>query len=135
MKDPPLCNEIPPWDKKLNSLASWESFVHSLYNAVAAARNDFTSCKSTRVTKHRSSIPLTRLLKTPHRRGTHPPESHKEDEGNQQGSQRDTVSQVVYDDCNVVMQLAFLLKDHKGRDTHRNTLGRWETDAQQISDI
>jgi len=57
-------------------------------------------------------------LKTPQSQGTHPPESHKEDEGDQQGSQRDAVSKVVYDDCNVVMQLALLLKITKGH-THK----------------
>lgn len=39
----------------------------------------------------------------------HAPESHEEDECDQQGSQRDAVAQVVDDDCYVVMQLALLL--------------------------
>lgn len=54
--------------------------------------------------KCRNQVPVDDISQTPDT-----PEPHKEDEGDQQGSQRDAVSQVVYDDCNVVMQLALLL--------------------------
>ena len=46
------------------------------------------------------------------------PEPHEEDEGHQEGCERDAVAQVVYDHCNMVVHLTLVLK---GKDTHTHT--------------